>query len=148
MWAWMAGGSCSGSVINRENRQFFVGGGGALGGIAFILRLVGQIQYLCPFSSLSHEESGNSMFFGCWYGASLGGTLCYINNPTLRFFSHTCLHTTRDNDQTRRHKKHKSPNKHNHHGGEATCPSSGVDLMSPCRLRGGRPCTCSFLCRR
>jgi hypothetical protein len=25
------------------------------------------------------------------YGASLGGALCYINNPTLRLFSHTCL---------------------------------------------------------
>ncbi len=48
------------------------------------------------------------------YGASLGGALCYINNPTLRLFSHTCLHlsrtclhTTSDEDQTRRHKKHK-----------------------------------------
>ena len=45
------------------------------------------------------------------YGASLGGTLCYINNPTLRLFSHTCLHisrtclhTTSDDNQTRRHK--------------------------------------------
>jgi hypothetical protein len=45
-----------------------------------------------------------------WYGASLGGALCYINNPTLRIFSHTCLHisrthlhTTSDDDQTRRH---------------------------------------------
>jgi hypothetical protein len=46
------------------------------------------------------------------YGASLGGTLCYINNPTLRLrlFSHTCLHisrtrlhTTSDDDQTRQH---------------------------------------------
>ena len=45
-----------------------------------------------------------------WYGASLGGALCYINNPILRLFSHTCLHishtrlhTTSDDDQTRRH---------------------------------------------
>ena len=61
-------------------------------------------------------------------------------DPTLRLFSHTCLHMTRDDDQTRRHKKHKSPNKHDHHGrGEAARPSSGVDLMSPCRWRGGRP---------
>jgi hypothetical protein len=50
----------------------------------------------------------------CGYGASLGGALCYINNPTLRLFSHTCLHlshtrlhTTSDDDQTRWHKKHK-----------------------------------------
>jgi hypothetical protein len=46
----------------------------------------------------------------CGYGASLGGTLCFINNPTLRLFSHisrTRLHTTSDDDQTRRHKKHK-----------------------------------------
>ena len=44
------------------------------------------------------------------------------------------------------HKKHKSPNKHDH-GGEATHPSNDVDLMNPCRLRGGRPCTCLFQCR-
>ena len=42
------------------------------------------------------------------------------------------------------YKKHKSPSKHDHHGGEAARPSSGVDLMNPCRLRGGR----SFQCRR
>ena len=48
------------------------------------------------------------------YGASLGGALWYINNPTLRLFSHTYLHISRtrlhtmSNDvQTRRHKKHK-----------------------------------------
>ncbi len=42
------------------------------------------------------------------------------------------------------HKKHKSPNKHDHHGGEAV---RGVDLMSPCCLRGGRPCAYLFQCR-
>jgi hypothetical protein len=48
------------------------------------------------------------------YGASLGGARCYINNPTLKLFSHTCLHISRtrlhtmsNDDQTRRHKKHK-----------------------------------------
>ena len=46
------------------------------------------------------------------------------------------------------HKKHKSLNKHHHHGGEATHPSSGMDLMFPCRLKGGRPCACLFHCRR
>ena len=46
------------------------------------------------------------------------------------------------------HKKHKSPNKHDHHGGEAACPSSGVNLMNPRCLRGGRPCACLFQCRR
>ena len=41
----------------------------------------------------------------------VGGALCYVNNPILRLFSHTCphlsrtrLHTTSDDDQTRRHK--------------------------------------------
>ena len=37
-------------------------------------------------------------------------------------------------------KKHKSRNKHDHHGGEAARPSSGVDLMNQCCLRGERPC--------
>ena len=45
------------------------------------------------------------------------------------------------------HKKHTSPTKHHSYGGGAARPSSGVDLINPCRLRGGRPCTCSFLCR-
>jgi len=46
------------------------------------------------------------------------------------------------------HKKHKSPNKHDHLGGEAARPSSGVNLMNPRCLRGGRPYTCLFQCRR
>jgi len=41
-------------------------------------------------------------------------------------------------------KKHKQHDKHHHHGGGATRPSSGVDLMNPCRLRGGQPCAWSF----
>ena len=49
--------------------------------------------------------------------------------------------------ESKPHKKHKSPTKHHHHGGGATHPSSGMDLMNPCRLRGGRHCTCLFLCR-
>jgi len=44
-------------------------------------------------------------------------------------------------------KKHKSPSKHHHHGGVAAHPSSGMDLMNPCHLRGGRHCACSFRCR-
>jgi hypothetical protein len=50
-------------------------------------------------------------------GASLGGSQSNVFNPTLRLFSHTCLHisrtrlhTTSDDDQTRRHKKHKQTN--------------------------------------
>jgi hypothetical protein len=35
--------------------------------------------------------------------------------------------------------KAQSPNKHDHHGGEAARPSSGVDLINLCRLRMG-PC--------
>ena len=42
------------------------------------------------------------------------------------------------------HKKHKSPKKYHHHGGEAANPSSGVDLMNPRRPRGGRPCAHLF----
>jgi hypothetical protein len=92
------------------------------------------------------------------YGASQCGSLNNALNPTLglknSFFKggkvilHTCLHTTSDDDQTRWHKKHKSPTKHHHHGGGAARPSSGVDLINPCRLRGGRPCACSLRCRR
>ena len=46
--------------------------------------------------------------WGC--GASLGGAQSNVFNPTLRLFSHisrTRLHTMSDDDQTRRHKKHK-----------------------------------------
>jgi hypothetical protein len=46
-------------------------------------------------------------------GASLGGAVDYIPNPTLRLFSHTFLHisctrlhTRSDDNQTRRYKKH------------------------------------------
>ena len=45
------------------------------------------------------------------------------------------------------HKRHKSPTKHHHHGGGAARTSSGVDLMNPCHLRGGRPCACFSRCR-
>ena len=51
----------------------------------------------------------------------------------------TCLQMTSDKNQMRPHKKHKQHHKHHHHGGEAACPSRGVDLMNPCRWRGGRP---------
>jgi hypothetical protein len=44
------------------------------------------------------------------------------------------------------HKKHKSPNKNHHHGGEAACPSSEVDLMNPCCMRGGWPYACTLQC--
>ena len=45
-------------------------------------------------------------------------------------------------------KKHKQHDKQHHHGVGAARPSSGMDLMNPCRLRGGRPCTCLFQGRR
>ena len=38
------------------------------------------------------------------------------------------------------HKEHKQHGKHHHHGGGAARPSSNMDLMKPCRLKGGRPC--------
>jgi hypothetical protein len=44
--------------------------------------------------------------------------------------------------------KAQRPIKHHHLGDGAARPSSGVDLMNPCRLRGGRPCACLFRCRR
>ena len=80
------------------------------------------------------------------YGANLGGTLCYTHNPILRLFSHTCLHTMSDNNQMRPHKKHKQHDKQHHHSGGAARPSSGVDLMNPCRWRGGRPSPYFFRC--
>ena len=40
------------------------------------------------------------------------------------------------------------PNKHHHHSDEAAHPSSGMDLMNPCCLRGGWPCACLFRCHR
>ena len=69
----------------------------------------GQISLFGAFSQSSNASDNPPR-----YGASLGGALCYINNPTLRLFSHTCLHLSRtrlhtksDDDRTRRHKKHK-----------------------------------------
>jgi hypothetical protein len=91
------------------------------------------------------------------HGASQCGAQSNVFNPTLRLFSHTCLHisctrlhTTSDDDQTRRHKKQKAQtkDKHHHNRGGAARPSSGVDLMNPRRPRGGRPYACSFQCRR
>ena len=50
----------------------------------------------------------------CWRGAIQCGAQSNVFNPTLRLFSHTCLHISRtrlhktsDDNQTRRHKKHK-----------------------------------------
>ena len=43
----------------------------------------------------------------CRYGASLGGTLCYTHNATLRLSSRIFLHTTSDNGQTRCNTQHK-----------------------------------------
>ena len=83
-----------------------------------------------------------------WYGASLGEPLCHTFNLSLRLSSRTCLHMTSDDDQKRPHKKHKQHDKQHHHGIGAARPSSGVDFMNPCRLRGGQPCACSFLGRR
>jgi hypothetical protein len=119
---------------------------------------LGRLRDPLPHSCLAslplfyHRESRESKR----HGASQCGSLNNALNPTLglktHFFKggkdilHTCLHTTSDNDQTRRHKKHKSPTKHHHHGGGAARPSSGVDLMNLRRLRSGRPCTFSFRC--
>jgi len=80
-------------------------------------------------------------FFSLRYGASLGDSLCDTSKTYVRQVRLT-------SHKSKPHKKHNSPNKHDHHGGGAARPSSGVDLMKPRRLRGGRPCACSFRCRR
>ena len=72
------------------------------------------------------------------------GTQSNAANPTLGLSHDTCLHTMSDDDQTRLHKKHKQHYKYHHHGGGATRPSSGVDLMNPCRRRNGWPVACFF----
>ena len=72
-------------------------------------------------------------------GASLGGTQSKASNPTVGLSRDTCLQMASDKNQMRPHKKHKQQHKHHHHGGGAACPSRGVDLMNPCRWRGGRP---------
>ena len=73
-------------------------------------------------------------------------TAC-VNVVTIQptnLYANTPSHS--HDDQTRPHKKHKQHDKHYHHGGGATHPSSGVDLMNPCRWswRGRRPCTYFF----
>jgi hypothetical protein len=93
---------------------------------------------------LWQPADSNECHFG--YGASLGGTLCHTHNLTVRLFSYTCLHTMSDDDQTRLHKKHKQHDKQHHHGGGVARPSSGVDLINPCRPRGGRPSAYFFQC--
>ncbi len=60
------------------------------------------------------------------------------------YFLGTCLHTMSDDDQTRPQHTTQTHIKHHHNGGGAANPSGGVDLMNPHRLRGGRPCACSF----
>jgi len=47
-------------------------------------------------------------------------------------------------DQNRQHKQH---DKQHHHFGGVARPSSGVDLMNPCRPRGGRPSANFLQCR-
>ena len=83
------------------------------------------------------------------YGASLGGPLCNTHNPTLGLFFCSCLHTTSDDNQTRLRHTTQTHNKHHRHGGGVTNPSGSMDLMKRCRLKCGRPSTCSFRgCRR
>jgi hypothetical protein len=72
-----------------------------------------------------------------WYGASLGGPLCNTSKMYVRQVKLTC----HESETTQ---KLKSLNKHHHHGVGAAHPSSGMDLMNTCRLRGGRPCACLF----
>jgi hypothetical protein len=60
------------------------------------------------------------------YVASMGGPLCHSHNPILRLFSRTCLHTTRDDSQTRPKHTIQRPNKHHHHGGGAAPPTPQV----------------------
>jgi hypothetical protein len=74
------------------------------------------------------------------YGACVGGPKYYAVNLILRLFLYRFLLTLSSESI------HNNTNTHEHqqHGGGAACPSSGVDLMIPCRPRGGRPCTYIF----
>ena len=71
------------------------------------------------------------------YGASQGGPLC---DASKMLVGHVQL-TSHESKTTQ---KAQPPTKHHHHGVGATHPSSGVDLMNTCCLRGGRPCPCLF----
>jgi len=104
-------------------------------GLVFYHQLCNCSRHISYF----HVRYCNQSGCACRYGASLGGPLCHTHNPILRLFSRTCLHTTSDDDQMRPHKKHKQHDKQHHHGGGAARPSSGVDLMNPCRPSSGRP---------
>jgi hypothetical protein len=64
----------------------------------------------------------------------------YLTTRPKMYVPQVCL----TSHESKPHKKHNSPNKHDHHGGGAARPSSSVDLMKPHRPRGGRPCACSF----
>ena len=76
----------------------------------------------------------------CWYGASLGGPLC----NTSKMYVRQVRLASHESETTQ---------KHIHLTNMITmvvkplAPSSGVDLMNPCRLRGGWPCACLFQCR-
>jgi len=76
-----------------------------------------------------------------WYGASLGGSLC----DTSKMYVRWVRLTSHESEITQKHKQH---DKYHHHGGGAARPSSGVVLMNPSHLRGGRPCACWLWCRR
>ena len=87
-------------TIGRIQRYHTLGGAN---GTTMVVMIVG---YLCL---------GRRYFpyYSYWCGASLGGAVDNIPNPTLRLFSHTCLHISRtrlhtrsDDNQTRRYKKH------------------------------------------
>jgi hypothetical protein len=56
----------------------------------------------------------------------------------------TNFYIQRSRDVTSLSTTTQTTNKHHHHGDGAAHPSSGVDSMIPCCLRGGRPCACSF----
>jgi hypothetical protein len=69
-----------------------------------------------------------------WYGASLGGPLCNTSKMYVRWEYDWRVMSQKP------HKNHKHPDKQHHHGVGADRPSSSVDLMNPCHLRGGLVC--------
>ncbi len=86
---------------------------------------------------------------GLRYGASQCGAWSNADNLSKGYFC-TNFYIRWSCDITSQSTTIQTTNKHHHHGDGAARPSSGVDLMIPCRPRGGRPCACSFQgrCRR
>ncbi len=90
--------------------------------------LVPILNITIPHYWLSHYN---------WYEARVGGPKYYAVNLISRLFLYLFYIRWAPSPSTTT----QTHNKHRHHGGGAACLSSGIDLMIPCRPRGGWPCT-------